>query len=281
MRLLVGLSIVAFVLLAGAPASQANPLADPPRLQPLLTEEELLSILAGEVSPKFADALAQAARLGPGGSWLLEELAQRDDLSMMLGTVFRGLADNGDPESLSVLRSVLADTTRSSHVRCQAAKAIADARDHGAIPLLNALAPQARRQGLGDSVDRALRRLESPGHYRKLIALADGLVRFGFLLGDIESISYSEITTSVEHTFAQEDLREICDLLQTGSEVELGMMRDLGKLTFTLRSGARATLHTDGEHFGGLGGGDVECRPLVSFIWARLGRVDVWGEPAN
>jgi len=274
-------ALVAAVVLSWVLAAAADWLPGQPQLQPLLSLDELLSRLDGEPSFELTEALGQAARLGPEYTWLLADLAQREDLEMFSYAPFSALARNGDTESLSVLRAIAADTARSDFARGRAAKALADARDRDAIPLLEEIAAGSSGEWLAKDMHRAIRRIESPGHYRPLFSLVEGLVSFGFLLDDIESVEYTEIIPELRHSFDPSEFREICDLLQRGSPVTVVSTRDTGKLAFVLKSGRQASLSTDGRAFIGVNGGDIDCPSLGAYIWSQLGRSYDLGEPPN
>jgi hypothetical protein len=227
------------------------------------------------VNFELTDAIAQVARLGPEYTWLLADLAEREDLDGVSFMIFDGLVSNGDLESLSVLRALVADTTRSDFVRGLAAEALTDARDRDAIPLLEDIAVRSDSELVARAVRGAIREIESPGRYRPLFGMMGGSVSFGFLLDDIESVRYSEPATSVELQFEASDFRHICDLLHMGQMVELEGGRSLdnrGKLMFTLRDATEGSLHTDGELFGRIGGAYVRCVPLGTLIRSRLDR---------
>lgn len=259
----------------------ANPVPGPPTRQPLLSLDELMSAFDGDGDVGLAEAAAQAARLGPEYTWLLEDLVERHDLEMVIGDLLAGLAYNGDSGSLSVLRAVVADTSRSHFARALAAESLADARDTEAIPLLEELAAKSQSEAMANSIRRAILRMGSPGHYRPLFVLADGLMRFGFLLDDIEAIEYTEPLEDVRHSFEPSEFRTVCDLLQAGSAATIGTTRVPGRLAFRLKDGREESLSTDGRHFLGAEGGVVQSHSLGRYIWSRLGREYRIDEPAN
>lgn len=281
MRLLETLTLAAAVLLVSAGSTLANPLPGPPSVLPVRTLAELKSALEGPRDPGFANAVSQATALGPEYTWILAELAQRDDLDMMLDLVFSGLAKNGDPESLAVLREVVADTARPPFVRCFAASALAKARDRDAVPLLQELVSLPQQGGLTVELKRAIRCLESPGSCRELLRFRGDVVRFGFLLDDIESIEYSQRRPAIEYSFDPSEFRELCDLIQTGSKVIAHTYRSSGKLLFRLKDGTEASFSTDGTVLGGVGGGMLSAPELGAFIREHLKRSRSEGEPPN
>ena len=277
-------ALLAVVVLSCAAVAAANPVPGPPRPQPLVSLDELLSRFEGEVNFEFTDAITQVARLGPEYTWLLVDLAEREDLEGVSFMIFDGLVSNGDLESLSVLRAIVADTARSDFVRALAAEALTDARDHDAIPLLEEIAVGSHSERVARAMRRAIREIESPGRYRPLFGMFGESVRFGFLLDDIESVRYSDQATSVELQFETADFRHICDLLHAGQRVELEGGRSLdnrGTLTFTLGDGAEGSLRTDGELFGRIGGAYVKCVPLGELIRSRLDGDRTHSEPPN
>jgi hypothetical protein len=281
MRLRQTLVVSVALAVACISTAWANPIPGPPTPQPLLSLEELLSSLEGDGDVGLAEAAAQAARLGPEYTWLLEDLVKRHDLEMVIGDLFAGLAYNGDSGSLAVLRTVVADTSRSDFVRTLAAESLADARDAEAIPLLEELAATAHGEAMANSMRRVILRMESPGHYRPLFVQADGLVRFGFLLDDIEAIEYTEQLEDVRCSFEPSDFRNVCDLLQAGSAATIGTTGVPGRLVFRLKDGREQSLYTDGRYFLGAEGGVVQSYSLGRYIWGRLGREYGMDEPQD
>lgn len=261
-------------------AAVADPTPESLRPQPILTLDELLERLEAERHVEQGDAVSQAVRLGPDYAWLLAELLQRDDSPALADQICRGLARNGDAESLSLLRAVAGDTTRPWFIRERAVWALAYARDHESIPLLNEVSANCNDRILAEAARDAIRRIESPGSYRPLIEVENGLLHFGFLLDDLESIEYAG-SPGVTYSFASGDFRRICDLLQGGSVAVPDGVSMVDALTFRLRDGTETVLRTDGVTYGNISGRLMRAPALREFIWSRLGWDEEHGEPPD
>lgn len=259
---------VAMVLLIPLAEARANPV-EPHRPLSIRSRDSLMLNLKRGGGPEFADAVWQASILGPEYAWLLAELAQRDDLSLLLGSVLDGLARNGDPESLAALRGVVADTTRPIYVRLDAIAALGRSGDRGSLPLLAAIEADGGGE-TSEAAVAAIDRIDSPWLYRDLITYERGFVRFGFLLDDIESIEYFDGRARRQCAFASEEYRQVCDLLQGGRIARPLMMSDAGRLVFRLRSGREMTLNIIGGHISGIPGVTISSLGLAEFIEERV-----------
>jgi hypothetical protein len=239
--------------------------------QPLLSLTELTERLEDAGDGAFAEAVGQAVRLGPDYTWLLADLLRQVDSPRLAGQVCRGLARNGDQESLAVLRAVVADTGRPWAVRERAISALVEARDRESVPLLQEVSVQSSERILSDAAREAIGRIESPGRHRPLVEIEYGQLFFGFLLDDLESIDYSE-SASVGYSFDPSEFRRVCDLLQGGAVVETDGVSIAGVLTFRLKDGATMAVRTDGTTYGNISGRAMRSEKLRDFIWERLDR---------
>jgi hypothetical protein len=270
------------VLFALTVQGSANPIAVPEPLS-ASTRGELIATLRGPTGPELYQALQQLALLGPEYTWLLEELARRDDLDPMLsGVALDGLSANGDSASVSVLLDVAADTARTEWARMRAIEALGKSRFRDVIPSLDEMADGTSSKAIRDRIESAILRIRQPGRFRKLFTYKEGYVRFGFLLDDLKRVEFRRSTLDDSPiVFSTEQVKQICDELQAGERVEpytIGMISDDGAITFVLRDGSSARLSVGGELF--LADGLVVRSPsLARYLGDAL--MQGAGEPPN
>jgi hypothetical protein len=252
----------------------------PLREEPILTLDELQHLLETSEGTDFRAAVTRATRLGPGYTWLLGDLLVSEAPSDLVDRICKALARNGDAESLGILRAVAADTSQTLHIRERAISALADARDHISVPLLQALSAESGSRVLAAGASEAVERIESPGRFRPLIEIENDILFFNFLLDDLESIEYSE-PPDVSHGFAAAEFRRVCDLLQGGTRFDGQSPLMTAMLTFRLKDGTERAVATNGEVYGGVSGRSVRAPLLREFIWERLGREQAADEPSD